>query len=41
LNIITRDISSLTEQEWTQYIEQSHRLIAAKLPGKIKKELGL
>jgi predicted DNA-binding protein (MmcQ/YjbR family) len=39
--VLARDISSLTEQEWTQYIVQSHRLIAAKLPGKIKKELGL
>jgi predicted DNA-binding protein (MmcQ/YjbR family) len=39
--VLARDISSLTEQEWTQYIKQSHQLIAVKLPGKIKKELGL
>jgi predicted DNA-binding protein (MmcQ/YjbR family) len=35
------DISCLTHQEWEFYIKQSYRLIAEKLPGKIKKEIGL
>jgi predicted DNA-binding protein (MmcQ/YjbR family) len=39
--VLARDISSLTEKEWRFYIKQSYELIAAKLPGKVKKSLGL
>lgn len=39
--VLARDISSLGEKEWEYYIQQSYRLIADKLPGKVKKELGL
>jgi len=39
--VLARDISSLTKKEWEHYIRQSHHLIAAKLPAKIKKSLGL
>lgn len=39
--VLARDISSLSEKEWEHYIRQSYRLIADKLPGKVKKELGL
>ncbi|MDP9078319.1 MAG: MmcQ/YjbR family DNA-binding protein [Bacteroidota bacterium] len=35
------DISRLTRQEWEFYLEQSYRLIAEKLPAKVKKEIGL
>jgi predicted DNA-binding protein (MmcQ/YjbR family) len=35
------DINCLTHHEWEFYIKQSYRLIAEKLPGKIKKEIGL
>jgi predicted DNA-binding protein (MmcQ/YjbR family) len=39
--VLVRDISSLTLKEWEFYIKQSHRLIAAKLPLKVKKSIGL
>jgi predicted DNA-binding protein (MmcQ/YjbR family) len=39
--VLARDISSLGQKEWEHYIQQSYRLIADKLPGKVKKELGL
>jgi predicted DNA-binding protein (MmcQ/YjbR family) len=39
--VLARNISSLTEKEWAFYIKQSHQLIASKLPGKVKKSLGL
>ncbi len=35
------DINRLSRREWEFYLEQSHRLIAEKLPLKIKKEIGL
>ena len=39
--VLARDISSLSVKEWEFYIKQSHHLIAAKLPARIKKDLGL
>jgi predicted DNA-binding protein (MmcQ/YjbR family) len=39
--VLARNISSLTDTEWEFYIKQSHQLIAGKLPGKVKKSLGL
>ena len=39
--VLARDINSLTKKEWEHYIRQSHRLIADKLPAKVKKSLGL
>jgi predicted DNA-binding protein (MmcQ/YjbR family) len=35
------DINRLSKKEWEHFIEQSYRLIAAKLPAKTRKELGL
>jgi len=35
------DIDRLSWQEWEFYLKQSYRLIAEKLPGKVKKTLGL
>jgi predicted DNA-binding protein (MmcQ/YjbR family) len=34
------DISRLTKQEWEFYLKQSYRLVAEKLPGKIRREIG-
>ena len=39
--IYTDNISRLTRQEWEQYIAQSYRLVAAKLPKKTQRQLGL
>src|ERR1700743_1754863 len=39
--VLARDISSLTKKEWEFYIKQSYQLIAAKLPAKVKKSIGL
>lgn len=35
------NISRLTAKEWEHYIQQSYRLISAKLPAKVKKQIGL
>lgn len=35
------DINKVSAREWEQYIQQSFRLVAAKLPVKIKREIGL
>ena len=35
------DINRMNKKEWEKYIRQSYELVVAKLPGKIKKELGL
>jgi predicted DNA-binding protein (MmcQ/YjbR family) len=35
------DINRLSKKEWEYYIKQSYSRIASKLPGKIKKELGI
>ena len=35
------DLSRLTIKEWEHYIAQSYKLISAKLPAKVKKQLGL
>lgn len=37
--VFTKDINSLTVKEWAVYIEKSYRLIAEKLPAKLKKSL--
>lgn len=39
--VLARHINGLTLKEWEFYIRQSHRLIAAKLPLKVKKSIGL
>ncbi|HTD40235.1 MAG TPA: hypothetical protein VK671_06410, partial [Mucilaginibacter sp.] len=39
--VLARNISSLTVKEWEFYIKQSHSLIAAKLPAKVRKSIGL
>jgi predicted DNA-binding protein (MmcQ/YjbR family) len=39
--VLARDINSLTKKEWEFYIKQSYQLIAAKLPAKVKKSIGL
>jgi predicted DNA-binding protein (MmcQ/YjbR family) len=36
-----RKASALTKKEWEEYIKKSYRLIAAKLPLKQKKQLGI
>jgi predicted DNA-binding protein (MmcQ/YjbR family) len=35
------DIKRLSKKQWEHYAEQSYHLIAAKLPAKIKKQIGL
>jgi predicted DNA-binding protein (MmcQ/YjbR family) len=35
------DISCLSIPDWEFYIKQSYRLIAAKLPAKVRKEIGI
>jgi predicted DNA-binding protein (MmcQ/YjbR family) len=35
------DINRLSKKQWEYYAEQSYRLISSKLPGKIKKQIGL
>ncbi len=39
--VLARDISSLAHKDWEFYIRQSYDLIAAKLPSKLKKAIGL
>lgn len=39
--ILVDDINRFTKKEWEHYIKQSYLLIAAKLPAKTRKELGL
>jgi predicted DNA-binding protein (MmcQ/YjbR family) len=38
---VATDINSLALKEWEHYIRQSYDLIAAQLPLKVKKGLGL
>ena len=37
----TDDISKMKKGEWKKYIKQSYDLVKAKLPNKIKKQLGI
>jgi len=39
--VLVDDINRLSKKEWEFYLKQSYTLIAAKLPAKIKKQLGL
>jgi len=39
--VLARDINSLSKKQWEFFIKQSHGLIAAKLPAKIRKSIGL
>lgn len=39
--VLANDISTVSKKEWEHYIKQSYELIAAKLPAKIRKEIGL
>jgi predicted DNA-binding protein (MmcQ/YjbR family) len=34
------DITRLSKKEWEFYLKQSYSLIATKLPGKVKKQIG-
>ena len=36
----TEDINNLNLRDWKKYISQSHKLVAAKLPAKTRKQLG-
>jgi len=38
--VLAKDISTLSKKEWEHYIKQSYDLIAAKLPAKVRKEIG-
>lgn len=35
------DINRLSKKEWEQYIREAYQLIAAKLPAKTRKQLGI
>jgi predicted DNA-binding protein (MmcQ/YjbR family) len=39
--IFMEDISLLSKKEWESYITEAHRLVAAKLPLRSQKEIGL
>jgi len=39
--VLADDLNRMTAKEWEKYVTQSYNLVAAKLPAKIKKELGL
>lgn len=39
--IAVEDRNALTRREWEHYVKQSYELVAAKLPVKLKKALGL
>lgn len=39
--VLAKDISTLSKKEWEHYIKQSYGLIAAKLPAKLRKEIGI
>jgi predicted DNA-binding protein (MmcQ/YjbR family) len=39
--VLVRDINSLTKNEWEHFIKQSYQIIAAKLPAKARKDIGL
>ena len=35
------DINRLSKKEWSYFVQQAYTLVAAKLPAKIKKKLGI
>jgi predicted DNA-binding protein (MmcQ/YjbR family) len=39
--VLCEDISKMTKTNWKKHIRQSYELVSAKLPAKLKKELGL
>jgi predicted DNA-binding protein (MmcQ/YjbR family) len=39
--VFADDINRLSKKEWEYFIAQSYKLIAQKLPSKIKKEIGI
>ena len=39
--VLARDINSLSKKQWEFFIKQSYELIAAKLPAKVRKSIGL
>lgn len=39
--VMIEDITTLNRADWVKYIHQSYELVKAKLPNKIKKELGI
>ena len=39
--VFVDDISRLSRKQWEKYIANAHRLIAAKLPARMKRQLGI
>ena len=39
--VLIDDIQKMNKRDWDRYIRQSYKLVSAKLPSKIKKQLGL
>ena len=39
--VFTEDIKKMKKTEWKQYIQQSYDLVKAKLPARLKKQLGV
>ena len=39
--VFVDDISRLSRKQWEKYIANAHRLIAAKLPVRMKRQLGI
>ena len=39
--IFVDDIARLSPKEWQKYIENAHRLVASKLPARVKKQIGI
>ncbi|MBC7950012.1 MAG: MmcQ/YjbR family DNA-binding protein [Chitinophagaceae bacterium] len=35
------DINRMSKKEWEKYLKKAHQIVAAKLPPKIKKQLGI
>jgi len=39
--VLTDDLHRMSAKEWEHYISQSYKLVASKLPAKIRKEINL
>jgi len=39
--VLAEDLSALSDKEWKQHVKTSYELVAAKLPAKEKKKLGI
>lgn len=38
--VLVHDINTLSAKEWQHYVMQSYKLVKAKLPAKVRKEIG-